>query len=54
LSNHPANTYRLKVLSLIASLCTLSKVFFHYGFFNGAEGTSGRLRDRLNAIEWGI
>ena len=36
-SNHLANTYRLKVLSSIASLCTLSKDFFHYGFFNGTE-----------------
>ncbi|WHZ26119.1 MAG: hypothetical protein OJF51_000914 [Nitrospira sp.] len=39
---------------MIAFLCTLSKDFFHYGFFNGGEEVVEPLGKRLEAMEWRI
>lgn len=53
-SNHLAKLYQQKEIRLIAYLCTLSKDFFHYGFFNGATDVMEPLHDRLDAIGWSI
>ena len=54
LSNHLAKTYRRNELRLIASLCTLSQGFFHYGFFKGCKEVMEPLYNLLEAVGWRI